>query len=126
MTTILPALAVAFTAFCVWLTVRIVNRRERWAKWTAVAVVGMPALYIATFGPASWWLSTPVKLDFVGIKSQRPPSIYAPIGIVSRWFGPGQIQDAICWYATLCVPKGEGVACGVQHLGDPGIVFIAH
>ena len=40
MTIFLPTLAVAFAAFCVWLVVRIVNRRERWAKWTLAVVVG--------------------------------------------------------------------------------------
>jgi hypothetical protein len=50
---LLPAFAVAFAAFCIWLTVRIVNRRERWAKWTAV-LVGLPVLYVASFGPACW------------------------------------------------------------------------
>ena len=54
MTLILPVLAIAFAAFCVWLTVRIVNRRERWAKWTLVAVVGLPVLYVVSFGPACW------------------------------------------------------------------------
>ena len=47
---LLPALVVAFAAFCVWLTVRIVNRRERWAKWTLAVVVGMPVLVIAAVG----------------------------------------------------------------------------
>ena len=47
MTIFLPTLAVAFAAFCVWRTVRIVNRRERWAKWTLAVVVGMPVLVIA-------------------------------------------------------------------------------
>ena len=28
----------AFAAFCVWLTVRIINRRERWAKRLALGV----------------------------------------------------------------------------------------
>lgn len=53
MTVVLPALAVAFAAFCVWLTVRIINRRERWAKRTAAAVA-ISVLYVASFGPASW------------------------------------------------------------------------
>ena len=35
---------VSFAAFCAWLTVRIVNRRGRWAKWTLAAVVGLPGL----------------------------------------------------------------------------------
>src|SRR5438552_10005644 len=52
-TFIIAALAMAFAAFCVWLTVRIVNRRERWAKWTAVVVV-LPVLYVASFGPACY------------------------------------------------------------------------
>ena len=58
MTILLPALAVAFAAFCVWLTVRVVNRRERWAKQTltiAVTVMVWPIiagaiLWLAHFG----------------------------------------------------------------------------
>ena len=41
--------AVVFAAFCVWLTVRIINRRERWAKWTAVALIVLSASL------TSWW-----------------------------------------------------------------------
>jgi len=52
MSIILPAVAVAFGAFCVWLTVRIVNRRERWAKRTAMALVAM-VLYGLSVGPAA-------------------------------------------------------------------------
>jgi hypothetical protein len=40
---------VAFAAFCVWLTVWIVNRRERRAKWTLAALVGLPVVYVASF-----------------------------------------------------------------------------
>ena len=54
MTILLPALAVAFAAFCVWLTVRIVNRRERWAKWTAVGLIVVIFLYPLSWGPALW------------------------------------------------------------------------
>ena len=52
MTILLPILAVAFTAFCVWLAVRIMNRRERWAKRTLTLVVGLPVLYLVSFGSA--------------------------------------------------------------------------
>ena len=51
---ILPALAFAFAAFCVWITVRIVNRCERWAKRTLAAAVALPVLYVASFGPVAW------------------------------------------------------------------------
>lgn len=56
---ILATLAVAFTAFCIWLVVRLVNRRERWAKWTAAVVVAL-SLYSLSEGPAIWLI---LKLD---------------------------------------------------------------
>ena len=40
---------VASAAFCVWLTVRIVNRQERWAKRTAVSLV----LLLVGYSPIS-------------------------------------------------------------------------
>ncbi len=43
-----------FTAVSVWLTVRIVNRRERWAKWTLALVIAAPVLYGASWGPVIW------------------------------------------------------------------------
>ncbi len=46
----LLVLAVAFAAACVWLVVRIVNRRERWAKRTLAAVLVALAMYLASFG----------------------------------------------------------------------------
>jgi hypothetical protein len=51
---VLGTLGVAFAAFVVWLTVRIVNRRERWAKWTLATVIVVPVLYVMSIGPAAW------------------------------------------------------------------------
>ena len=48
---LLPALGMAFAAFCVWLTVRIISRRERWAKRTLAVAIGLPALYVLSVGP---------------------------------------------------------------------------
>jgi hypothetical protein len=48
---VFPVLSAAFAAFCVWLTLRFINRRERWAKWT-LASVAVLTLYVASFGPA--------------------------------------------------------------------------
>jgi len=45
-------LIVSLPAFMVWLIVRAINRRERWAKWTAVIVVLVsPVLYLLAYGP---------------------------------------------------------------------------
>jgi hypothetical protein len=46
----LSIFGVAFSAFCVWLAVRIVNRRERWAKWTAATVLVALVMYLTSFG----------------------------------------------------------------------------
>lgn len=48
-------LGFTFVCFCIWLTVRIVNRRERWAKVTVAAIIATPLLYVASFGPACWF-----------------------------------------------------------------------
>jgi hypothetical protein len=54
MTPLLPTLATAFAALCVWLTVRIVNRKEQWAKWTLAAALGVSVLFVLSFEPARW------------------------------------------------------------------------
>ncbi len=42
---------IAYAAICVCLAVRIINRRERWAKWTFAVVLALPILYPLSFGP---------------------------------------------------------------------------
>jgi hypothetical protein len=54
---LLPALGIAFVAIGVWLTVRIVNRKERWARWTLAVTLSLPVLYVIGFGPACWLAS---------------------------------------------------------------------
>src|SRR6185369_425653 len=92
MTILLPALAVAFAAFCVWLTVRVVNRRERWAKRTLAVTLSLPLLYVLSFGPACWLFSSTVPLDSLvaSVMSSvtgrtysgcaHAPDIYWPLG----------------------------------------------
>jgi hypothetical protein len=99
MTTILPALAVAFGAFVVWLAVRIANRRERWAKWTLAVVIGLSVLYVASFGPACWAFRsnmTPGSLMFV-------EKCYRPLVIASR-DSPPPIAIPLRWWASLYAP----------------------
>ena len=92
----LAIFGIAFVVFCVWLTVRIVNRRERWAKRTLAAVVGLPVLYVASFGPVCWAYSRVPK----GEEWEAPDYIYAPILRVWR-FDHRIIPDAIEWYANV-------------------------
>ena len=98
MSAALPVLAVTTAAFCVWLTVRIVNRRERWAKWTLAAVVGVPVLYVAIFGPACWISSR------IGIGSRAVSVVYQPM--LRLCMRDTQLADAFWWYASIGTKDG--------------------
>jgi len=60
---ILAFVSVTFSAFCIWLTVRIVTRREKWAIWTAVwlaeAVGILGSVYCTIF--YGWLTATPLS-----------------------------------------------------------------
>jgi hypothetical protein len=51
---VVAILGVVFSAFAIWFTVRLVNRGEKWAKRTAVALVAVLVGYPLSFGPACW------------------------------------------------------------------------
>jgi uncharacterized membrane protein YeiB len=53
---VLPALGAVIAAFAVWLAVRIVNRRERWAIWTAVVLVNVIGLIGSGYAVVSTWM----------------------------------------------------------------------
>jgi hypothetical protein len=82
---ILPIMGVTFAGVCLWLTVRVINRRERWAKWTLAATLfSVPALYVLSFGPVCWWLAKTVPEfpggPLVGSNAAYAPRAYWPIG----------------------------------------------
>src|SRR5579863_3459563 len=101
----LSIIGAAFPALCLWLGIRIINRRERWAKWTLAIVLGVPALYLASFGPACWWFSgkphEPIADEFVWDRWPSASRIYWPLGRLSAGRNPNDpIRIAINWYAT--------------------------
>src|SRR5207302_1010133 len=61
--------------------VRIINRRERWAKCTLATALGMPVLYVASFGPACWITSR------ANIRSSALSGFYYPITSAMWWTG---------------------------------------
>jgi hypothetical protein len=97
----LTIFGIAFAAICIWLTVRIVNRRERWAKWTLAAVIAMPVLYVASFGPACWISSrTETGAGMVAI-------VYQPvIKIIFEPAAPDFVRISIVKYAELLSSRG--------------------
>jgi hypothetical protein len=98
MSIILPSLAIAFAAFCVWLGVRAYNRRERWAKWTAVGLTVLLA-YPLSFGPVCW-LSERTKEGTDAIST-----IYQPL--LRLWYENKQLGSVLRWYAMLGAKGNE-------------------
>ncbi len=103
MTLVLPALVVAFVAFCIWLTVRIVNRREKRAKpmLAVVVIVLLPILYGLSIGPAFWLVFHGPSFD-----SLTPYDVYRatyrPLLFLAEQ--SEAINQALSWYESLFVP----------------------
>jgi predicted permease len=113
MTILISTLAVAFAAFCVWLTMRIVNRRERWAKWTAAALVPVVA-YPLSFGPACWLCNRGYfGVHFVAITHR--PIVWA------AWHGPWQLRLLIYKYEANC--QGRSGAYGERYFENQEIIL---
>ena len=83
---------VAFAAFGIWLTVRIVNRRERWAKRTMVVLVLVLAAYPLSIGPVIWlahnglfprWAARPLACLYFPLDSLET---VPPLGRMLVWY----------------------------------------
>jgi hypothetical protein len=85
----------AFGALCVWLTVRIINRREPWAKWALGATIGVPLLYVLSFGPACNLASRQA------LSRQQIRVAYKPVLFVA-WNARWQVGDIIVGYVDCC------------------------
>ncbi len=85
----LSTFGITLAAICIWLTVRIVNRRERWAKWT-LAATAVLALYVQSWIPMArlgeWLASHDLLPDGAGIALAY---FYLPMQIAIRLTGLG-------------------------------------
>lgn len=93
-----PALAVGFAAFCVWLGVRIINRKERWAKWMLAAVLATAFVcYPLSVGPAEGLRQRGI---IAGETLEMLREFYGPISWI-YFNGPDSTRGAIDWYFQL-------------------------
>jgi len=95
----------AFAASCVWLGVRIINRRERWTKWTLAGMVGLPVLYVASFGPACWICSR-LRVRDPRVRFVAVPMAYYPVGSASF---NGPLERPFERYARWGMAQGSGI-----------------
>jgi hypothetical protein len=90
---------IAFGAFCVWLAVRVYNRRERWAKRTAIGAA-VAALYVVGLGPACWISSR------TGCGGAPLSAGYCPLTWVM--LRGGRSEYVIDWYSHVASAAGWG------------------
>ncbi|MBI3864465.1 MAG: hypothetical protein HY290_21495 [Planctomycetia bacterium] len=101
---VLAVIGVACTALCTWLTVRIINRRERWAKRVAMSLIATLA-YPMSLWPACWLVQHGVV----------PPRIAAAAYDPLFWLefrAPQSVQEAtLRWAKSLRV---EAIYVGLR------------
>jgi hypothetical protein len=106
---IIARFGLLLSALFIWLAVRLINRRERWSKRTAIALAVLLSIYLLSFGPACWWIAD----RSFGYYYRMAPICYWPIGRIALR-GPEPIRNAICWYAkagnseSLLIPAEWG------------------
>lgn len=96
--------AVVLVAFGVWLAVRILNRRETWAKRTGVILLVLLLGYPLSLGPACW-ISSRIRWG-----NQIVSWIYRPLAPEREWWMKEEplLHRVIDWYSELGAAKGWG------------------
>ncbi len=77
------------------------KRAGAW-PWIATLLVGLPVLYVASFGPVCWITASPPPF---GRKPHRAMIVYWPLGDVAM--GKGPIGAALQWWIRLGTPEGR-------------------
>ena len=114
---VVSALLAAYAALAVWLAVRIINRRERWAKWALAAAGSLPMLYVVSFGPACWLDSRrKPEAKAVTVSKSLNTFYYPIINMVQRL--DNDVSDKILFYAELFAADERQAQIAV--LGSPG------
>jgi hypothetical protein len=118
LTTLLGTAIVAFAGFCVWLSIRIVNRREKWAKRAAVGAFSLLLAYPLSIGPACW-MADPSDSTFFPSLSR----IYWPLGHLAS--STRIVRVPLCTYAGLWVRPGSRVLIPGSPIGTGNSFFIS-
>jgi hypothetical protein len=101
METAFGIIMLALTAICLWLGLRVYNRRERWAKWTGAGLAIALVVYPLSIGPA-WWVEC--KFEHPKWMSVAFSGAYAPI-LAANNNGPDWMHEAIWCYTTWWIPR---------------------
>lgn len=91
---------IVYPSLCIWLGVRIFNRRERWAKWMLAATLALAAAYPLSIGPVQWldersplprWTDKPIEVIYAPLDWTIQHSETAHVALdwyLDLWLGP--------------------------------------
>ena len=79
------------------------DRKRQFGAWAAGTLIGVPLLYVLSFGPACWWFSD-WKIGS-GDPARVAPQLYWPIGSIAVYSHGGMTYRLISWYSTLLTPS---------------------
>lgn len=85
------------------------RKKPGWVNWTAVVLVALPVLYVASLGPACW-IGTRIDSDDYGMDGDPVVNgivfVYRPL-LVAVLRAPQVISKAFEWYVGLGAAKSE-------------------
>jgi hypothetical protein len=85
------------------------EERKKVGVWPSIAalLIGLPVLYVASFGPACWLTAQPWQNGVRNDGWDMPPrwmAIYWPFGIILKK-GDSSIKTAVNWWATIGIKR---------------------
>src|SRR5262245_35651024 len=103
-TEVFAAAGLVFAAFCIWLGIRIANRREKRAKRTAIALAVLMLVYVLSIGPVNWIESRVETPEFV---EEAQYHFYYPLDSIMM-YGPEWLRTSLFWWKELGEMPYEG------------------
>jgi hypothetical protein len=109
-----------YAAACVWICVRLFNRRERWSKWTALGLAMAPLVYLLSSGPLSMVafrsrvVHTPTVMPdgstAVTATSETGVSRWFPIAYAPLFWASEQAQSDVVFSYWMLFPHSRTLA----------------
>jgi hypothetical protein len=93
------------------------ERRPLW-PWIVALLIGLPVLYVVSFGPACWLTSQ--RYGWSKLQPHRAMIIYYPLGALAAKRDTIHSR-CLCWWMTLAIPRAYAAvvptnAAGTQSL----------
>ena len=89
------------------------DRKKPLWPWFVVLLIGLPVLYVASFGPACWIASQKPPVGSGGVSGwaiivPELPKVYRPIGWACKKC-PNTVSPLVTWYARIGMPERRSV-----------------